>query len=59
MFCVALKFNKESPTTCCNNGKVLGPDDNSTMKPFPKPTTKINALWHELNLMVMKVDFTF
>ena len=46
-FCGALKFRRETASTCCNKGKVLGPTDESTMKPFPKPTPKINALWHD------------
>ena len=40
--CGALKFKKETATTCCNNGKVLPPR-------LPKPPDQINKLWHEDN----------
>ena len=38
--CGALKFKKETRTTCCNNGKVQLPA-------FPNPPVKINRLWHD------------
>ena len=38
--CGALKFKKETGTTCCNNGKV-------NLPVFPKPPDKINGLWHD------------
>ena len=38
--CGALKFKKETGTTCCNNGKVKLP-------PFPKPPDEISRLWHD------------
>ena len=37
--CQAYKFEKESPTTCCNSGKVV-------LERFPKPPQDINKLWH-------------
>ena len=37
--CSAKKFKKETPTTCCNNGKVL-------LDPFPQPPPKLNNIWH-------------
>ena len=39
-FCRALKFKKETGTTCCNNGKVF-------LDPLPEPPEQINKLWHE------------
>ena len=38
--CHAQKFNKETGTTCCNNGKVKLPS-------FPLPPDEINRLWHD------------
>ena len=38
--CGAFKFEKETGSTCCNNGKV-------PLKPFPKPPDQINKLWHD------------
>ena len=38
--CDALKFRKETGSTCCNNGKVQIPT-------FPKPPKEINKLWHD------------
>ena len=38
--CGALKFKKETGTTCCNNGKVHLPA-------FAKPPDKINRLWYD------------
>ena len=38
--CGALKFKKETGTTCCNNGKVKLP-------PFPEPPDEINRLWYD------------
>ena len=40
LHCGALKFKKETATTCCNNGKVLPPR-------LPKPPDQITKLWHE------------
>ena len=37
--CGALKFAKESASTCCCNGKVL-------LDSFPLPPGEINKLWH-------------
>ena len=37
--CFAHKFKKETPSTCCNNGKVL-------LDPFPQPPEELNNLWH-------------
>ena len=37
--CQAYKFEKESPTTCCNSGKVV-------LESFPKPPQDIDKLWH-------------
>ena len=39
-FCSALKFKKETGSTCCSNGKVY-------LDPLPKPPDEINKLWHE------------
>jgi hypothetical protein len=39
-YCSALKFKKETGSTCCNNGKVQLPA-------FPKPPNEINKLWHD------------
>ena len=39
-FCGALKFKKETGSTCCNNGKV-------SLDPLPRPPEQINKLWHE------------
>ena len=36
--CGALKFRKESPGSCCSNGKV-------SLTPFPRPPSEIMALW--------------
>ena len=38
-YCDALKFKKETSSTCCGNGKVL-------LDPFPVPPPEINNLWH-------------
>ena len=38
--CGALKFKKETGTTCCNNGKVK-------LTAFPKPPEEINRLWYD------------
>ena len=38
--CGALKFKKETGTTCCNNGKV-------NLPVFPLPPDEINRLWHD------------
>ena len=38
--CSALKFNKETGTTCCNNGKVK-------LLFFPLPPDEINSLWYD------------
>ena len=38
-YCSALKFKKETSSTCCGNGKVL-------LDPFPVPPPEINTLWH-------------
>ena len=37
--CGALKFKKETASTCCNNGKVI-------LEQFPEPPQSINELWH-------------
>ena len=37
--CMALKYVKESASTCCCNGKVL-------LDSFPLPPEEINKLWH-------------
>ena len=37
-YCQAYKFRKESPTTCCSNGKVV-------LEGFPTPPKDINDLW--------------
>ena len=39
-FCGALKFKKETGSTCCSNGKVH-------LDPLPQPPEQINKLWHE------------
>ena len=39
-FCGALKFKKETGSTCCNNGKV-------SLDSLPQPPEQINKLWHE------------
>ena len=39
-FCGALKFKKETGSTCCNNGKV-------SLDPLPQPPDQIRKLWHE------------
>ena len=39
-FCKALKFKKETPSSCCCSGKVL-------LESFPKPPPEINELWHD------------
>ena len=39
-YCQALKFKKETSTTCCSNGKVL-------LDRFPKPPTEIDKFWHK------------
>ena len=36
--CGALKFQRETSTTCCSDGKFH-------LEPFPKPTSYINDLW--------------
>ena len=38
-YCRALKFAKETASTCCSNGKVK-------LDPFPLPPDEINKLWH-------------
>ena len=38
-YCGALKFKKETSSTCCGNGKVL-------LEPFPKPPLELDKLWH-------------
>ena len=38
-YCGALKFAKETASTCCSNGKV-------NLDPFPLPPDEINKLWH-------------
>ena len=38
-YCGALKFKKETSSTCCGNGKVV-------LDPFPVPPAEINKLWH-------------
>ena len=38
--CGALKFLKETPSSCCSNGKVV-------LDPFPRPPAKIHELWKE------------
>ena len=37
--CGALKFKKETSSTCCGNGKV-------TLECFPEPPKEIDNLWH-------------
>ena len=39
-YCGALKFKKETSSTCCGNGKVI-------LDPFPTPPPEINNLWNE------------
>ena len=39
-YCSALKFKKETASTCCNNGKVI-------LDKLPQPPEQINKLWHE------------
>ena len=39
-FCGALKFKKETGSTCCSNGKVY-------LDPLPQPPEQIRKLWHE------------
>ena len=38
-FCGALKFKRETSTTCCNKGKVV-------LETFPKPPVELDKLWH-------------
>ena len=38
--CGALKFKKETGTTCCSNGKVY-------LEPLPQPPMLINKLWYD------------
>ena len=38
--CGAFKFEKETGSTCCNNGKVR-------LNPFHRPPDQINKLWHD------------
>ena len=38
-YCGALKYKKETSSTCCGNGKV-------SLDPFPKPPKELNDLWH-------------
>ena len=38
--CGALKFRKETGSTCCSNGKVY-------LDPLPQPPDQIRKLWHE------------
>jgi hypothetical protein len=38
-YCGALKFKKETSSTCCGNGKVI-------LDPFPTPPPEINNLWN-------------
>ena len=37
-YCGALKFQKETPNSCCSNGKI-------PLTPFPRPPRKIMELW--------------
>ena len=37
-YCGALKFDKETPTTCCSGGKV-------SLEPFPRPPQALMDLW--------------
>ena len=39
-FCGALKFKKETGSTCCSNGKVY-------LDPLPQPPEQIRKLWHD------------
>ena len=39
-FCGALKFEKETGSTCCSNGKVY-------LDPLPQPPEQIRKLWHD------------
>ena len=39
-YCRALKFKKETGSTCCSNGKVH-------LDPLPQPPEQINKLWHD------------
>ena len=41
-FCGALKFRKETPSSCCSAGKV-------PLEPFPVPPPRILELWTETN----------
>ena len=41
-YCSALKFKRETSSTCCGNGKVM-------LDPFPVPPPEINNLWHADN----------
>ena len=38
-YCIAMKFKKETSSTCCGNGKVL-------LDPFPKAPPQLDELWH-------------
>ena len=38
-YCGALKFKKETGSTCCGNGKVI-------LHPFPQPPDELHNLWH-------------
>ena len=38
-YCGALKFRRETSTTCCSNGKVV-------LDGFPKPPEQLDKLWH-------------
>ena len=38
--CGAMKFRKETSSSCCCNGKVY-------LEPFPEPPQEINDLWHK------------
>ena len=39
-YCNALKFKRETASTCCNNGKVI-------LEKLPQPPEQINKLWHD------------
>ena len=38
-YCGALKFRKETSSTCCSNGKVV-------LENFPRPPKELDNLWH-------------
>ena len=39
-YCNALKFKRETASTCCNNGKVI-------LEKLPQPPEQINTLWND------------